>query len=103
PAYSACEKLPCRCIARPLVPPDPRILPVARALASAYFSVSLGQYNMVEDKIEPTAVQYRTDAEVVRQTAWRMASEDIRNELLELAERYQRAAADVESKHSVHL
>ena len=58
----------------------------------------MGQYKMVEDKLEPTAVQYRTDAEVVRQIAWRMASEDIRNELLELAERYQRAAADVETE-----
>ena len=41
PAYSACQKLPWRCIARPLVPPDPRIPPDARAPASAYFSASL--------------------------------------------------------------
>jgi hypothetical protein len=44
PAYSACEKLPCRCIPSPLGPPDQRILPEAGARTRVFqrFPKALG-------------------------------------------------------------
>jgi hypothetical protein len=48
----------------------------------------------------PTAEQYRTTAAEIRETARRSQSEQIRRELLELADRYERLAAHAERRRA---
>jgi hypothetical protein len=48
--------------------------------------------NLLMDDAPPTAEQYRNTAEGIREMAQRSTSEEIRKELLELVERYERLA-----------